>query len=583
MLKGEKKDDSIRILESCGFNVHIGLRVLEQKSLITISDSEGLRFHDHIEEMCWNIVRGLHPLEPSKHSRLRIKEEIEDILVNELGTDVTRSIKLKYTSLHPTTIMRGLRKMRKLRFLSVQSQYWNKGDIVRAVDEVSQYLPDALQSLYWPMYPFRSLPQTFQANKLVNLEMFMSNISELWEGGEKKVLNKIRFIDLRYSKLETFDLSMTPILKKLNLEGCCDLFKLHIPVECPKLKFLKLGGSKVSILNLGMTPHLEELNLSGCNKFVELHMPIECRKLKFLNLGGSKVSILNLGMTPHLEELNLSGCNKFVELHMPIECPKLKFLNLKGSKVSILNLGMTPHLKELDLEGCYYLQEIHAPMGCLKNLVYFNFNGCSRFKRFAVYKKNEVHDVVRLSLFAESLDRCPLHPESNLPKFQFYCNYWEPLPSSSGNIEKLISFGLCACTNLESFSTSICGLQHLRELTLIGSIPEVPNDLYQLQSLEMLRLWMKEIKHLPDNICMLKRLKSLDLNDCRSLQVIPNSICKMECLNKLNIGGAGIRHLPYNIFQWKGLCITGTRGQLESCGFTNLIFGLEGWYVRLNI
>ncbi|KAM0008697.1 putative leucine-rich repeat domain superfamily [Helianthus debilis subsp. tardiflorus] len=256
--------------------------------------------------MGWNIVRGLHPLEPSKHNRLWIKEEIEDILVNELGTDVTRSIKLKYTSLHPTTIMRGLRKMRKLRFLSVQSQYWNKGDIVRAVDEVSQYLPDALQSLYWPMYPFRSLPQTFQANKLVNLEMFMSNISELWEGGEKKVLNKIRFIELRYSKLETFDLSMTPNLKKLNLEGCCDLFKLHIPVECPKLKFLKLGGSKVSILNLGMTPHLEELNLSGCNKFVELHMPIECRKLKFLNLGGSKVSILNLGMTPHLEELNVT-------------------------------------------------------------------------------------------------------------------------------------------------------------------------------------------------------------------------------------------------------------------------------------
>ncbi|KAJ0751859.1 putative TIR domain, P-loop containing nucleoside triphosphate hydrolase [Helianthus annuus] len=247
LLKGEMKHDSIRILESCGFNAHIGLRVLEQKSLITISDDEELCFHDHIEEMGWNIVRGLHPLEPSKHTRLWIKDEIEDILVNEFGTEVTRSIKLKYTSLQPTTIMRGLRKMRELRFLSVC-----KGDIVWAVDEVSQYLPDALQSLYWPRYPFRSLPQTFQANKLVNLEMVRSNISELWEGGEKKVLNKIRFIDLGCSKLETFDLSMTPNLEELNLEGCCDFFKLHIPVECPKLKFLNLNDSKNSTCPLNV-------------------------------------------------------------------------------------------------------------------------------------------------------------------------------------------------------------------------------------------------------------------------------------------------------------------------------------------
>ncbi|KAF5788998.1 putative P-loop containing nucleoside triphosphate hydrolase, leucine-rich repeat domain superfamily [Helianthus annuus] len=719
ILKGEMKDDSIRILESCGFNAHIGLRVLEQKSLITISDYDGLRFHDHIEEMGWNIVRGLHPLEPSKHNRLWIKEEIEDILVNELvssslyewwktttflfvltklsymlflqGTDVTRSIKLKYTSLHPTTIMRGLRKMNELRFLSVQSLYWNNGDVEWAVDEVSQYLPDALQSLDWPEYPFRSLPQMFQANKLVNLEMVEGNISELWEGGEKKVLNKIRFIDLRLSKLETFDLSMTPNLEKLNLAGCFEFFKLHIPVECPKLKFISLGsskvsnlnlrmtphlevlyingckefvelnlpveflnlksidlsGSNVSKLNLGMTPHLEELNLSGCNEFVKLHMPVECPKLKFLNLKGSKVSILNLGMTPHLEELNLEQCNEFVELHshveclnikslnlsgskvrnlnlgitpnlerlylkgcydfvelhMPVECPELQFLSLGGSKVSNLNLEMTPHLKKLDLEGCYYLQEIHAHVGCLKDLVYFNFKGGSRFKHFFVH-----YDVFRLNLIAESLDGCPLHPESNLPKFQFKCTYWEPLPSSSGNIEKLISFGLCACTNLESFSTSICGLQDLTELTLKGSIPEVPNDLYQLQSLEKLHLSMKEIKHLPDSICRLKRLKSLDLSGCRSLQDIPNSIWKMErlrdldlrfCiqveklpeefgdmkrLNTLNIVGSGIRHLPYNIFQLKGLCITGLRGQLESCGFTNIIYierSVFYYYVQL--
>ncbi|XP_076894603.1 disease resistance protein RUN1-like [Bidens hawaiensis] len=83
MLKGSEKDDAIRILDSCGYYAEIGLSVLEQKSLITISDDDRLSFHDRIEEMGWNIVRRLYPNKPSRHSRLWIKEEIEDILVNE--------------------------------------------------------------------------------------------------------------------------------------------------------------------------------------------------------------------------------------------------------------------------------------------------------------------------------------------------------------------------------------------------------------------------------------------------------------------------------------------------------------------
>ena len=83
-LKSLHKDDVVRILESCGFNARIGLRVLEQKSLITISDDQYVGMHDCIQEMGRNIVRRLHPDDPSKHSRLWIREEIEDILANDL-------------------------------------------------------------------------------------------------------------------------------------------------------------------------------------------------------------------------------------------------------------------------------------------------------------------------------------------------------------------------------------------------------------------------------------------------------------------------------------------------------------------
>ncbi|KAD6454995.1 hypothetical protein E3N88_09701 [Mikania micrantha] len=383
ILKGEPKENAIRILESCGFHAQIGLEVLEQKSLINISYDERLGMHDHIEEMGKNIVRRLHPGEPNRHSRLWFKDEIEEILVNDLGTEDTKSMILKYTDIRPATIMKSLRKMKKIIFLSVNdnafSTYRVFGKSIFSknlkIDEGGvQYLPDTLRCLIWADYPFFCLPKTFQANNLVYLKMPGSCISQLWEGGERKVLKKLKFVDLSYSNLRTFD----------------------------------------------------------------------------------------LGMTRNLETLDLRSGKDMVEL------------NLSGSKVSNRNLGLIPNLKVLELKDCYYLQEIHAPVGCLKNLTHLNLNGCLRFEYFGF-------DTPRatLKLNAKSLDRCPLHPNSNLPKLKFQCWYGGVLPLWSGNIEKLLSFGLCACTNLESFSASICGLQHLTALTLEGCIPELPKDLWK--------------------------------------------------------------------------------------------------------
>ncbi|GJW86770.1 Toll/interleukin-1 receptor domain-containing protein, partial [Tanacetum coccineum] len=83
IFKGQRKDDAIIALESCGFRARIGLKVLEQKSLITISEFDHLGMHDHIEEMGKNIVRRVNPNEPEKHSRLWIVEEIKEILAND--------------------------------------------------------------------------------------------------------------------------------------------------------------------------------------------------------------------------------------------------------------------------------------------------------------------------------------------------------------------------------------------------------------------------------------------------------------------------------------------------------------------
>lgn len=77
--RGWEKDTVFQILESCEFYPHIVVRVLEQKSLITISN-ERLWMHDLIQEMGKDIVRRMQPSELGRRTRLWEPREIADVL-----------------------------------------------------------------------------------------------------------------------------------------------------------------------------------------------------------------------------------------------------------------------------------------------------------------------------------------------------------------------------------------------------------------------------------------------------------------------------------------------------------------------
>ncbi|KAL9998530.1 putative TIR domain, P-loop containing nucleoside triphosphate hydrolase [Helianthus debilis subsp. tardiflorus] len=415
ILKGELKDNAIRILESCGFHARFALKVLEQKSLITVSDYGHLDMHDRIEEMGMNIVCRLHPDDPGKHSRLWIKEEIEDILVNDLGTEATRSIRLDYLSLDLATTMKGFRKMKELRVLQVLLSE----NFALETNQVEQYLPNTLRYLYWCGYPFQCLPKTFQANMLVYLQMESSCISHLWGGGERKVLNKLKFLNLSHSYLVSFNLGMTPNLETLHLEECEAFVELNMPARCP---------------------YLETLNLNDCYNFAQLHMPVECPKLKFLSLGSSKVSNLNLGMTPSLETLDLGGCKNLVELHMPFECPKLKSLNVRCSKLP-MDLGRLKGLEELDLTECISLQDIPnsiCNMKCLKSL---NLPFCIRVENLPG-DLGRLECLETLNIEGSSISRLP-HSMFQLKDLCIVWSRW-----------RLLSYGFTCLKEISSYTAS---------------------------------------------------------------------------------------------------------------------------------
>ncbi|PWA74985.1 NB-ARC domains-containing protein [Artemisia annua] len=93
-----------------------------------------LRMHiDHIEEMGKNIVHQSHPDEPNKQSQLWIKEEIEEVLANDmvkislLGTEATRCLKLNKSRGNARIVMKGRGKMKKLRYLQVNFASYDIG------------------------------------------------------------------------------------------------------------------------------------------------------------------------------------------------------------------------------------------------------------------------------------------------------------------------------------------------------------------------------------------------------------------------------------------------------------------------
>ncbi|PWA88787.1 toll/interleukin-1 receptor (TIR) domain-containing protein [Artemisia annua] len=384
--------------------------------------------------------------------------------------------------------------MRDLRFLHIDFEedgYYE--DNIVEFDKVSEYLPSSLRFMRWNVFPSSSLPNTFQGKYLVGLEMVNSNIVQLWEDGEEKVLNNLRFLRIVDSKLRTFDLKLAP--------------------------------------------NLEQLTILFCDDFEELHMPADHHsKLEYLHISFSNLTSLHLGNTPNLKNLTLEDCSNLVELQMPTYSLKLENLNLSDSKLRTLDLGLTPNLKRLNLRNCCDLVEINAPIGCLKNLLFLDLSCCGRFKSFEFDKRYQLAKAGSLSelhLIAEPTDVCPLHSDNDSSKFRFECYYKEDGASSFGNLERLISLGQCACTNLESFSRSICSLEGIKKLTLEGSITEAPLDLDQLECLEELTFSSTEIKYLPDSICRLKHLKSFKIKSCWLLEKLPEDIGRLESLEKL--------------------------------------------------
>ncbi|KAJ0794708.1 putative TIR domain, P-loop containing nucleoside triphosphate hydrolase [Helianthus annuus] len=570
LLKGWEKSKAISMLESCGYHARIGLRVLEQRSLITFNAANHVNMHDHIEEMGKSIVRRLHPDEPNKHSRLWIQEEIEDVLDNDLGSEATRCISLKLT---PDIVLEALGNMKKLRCLIVDHKYEDKDrdDLVK-VDEVSQYFPNALRYLDWTFYPHWCLPKTFQANNLVELNLSASRIKQLWFGG--KVLKKLKSIRLCYSKLRTLDLGLTPNLVRLDLSYCKDMVELHVPVGCLKrLTYLDLCQCKKlkSVSFIKDLESLEFLNVSGLH-LKEFQNIIPCHSnsnLQQLDFGGNDIENLpsSIGNLHELVNLSFSWCEKLKSLPGSIcSLQHLRFLYLYTCGIEELpeDIGQLECLEELDLthSKIKHLPDSICKLKHLKTLILCGCKLCKLPENFG-----QIDSLNRLDLTSTKMRDVPpgIFKLKHLKELSLSnCSQLEKLPENLGDLKSLYELSVTS-TKIRDVPSSICKLKHLKYLHLdsCSGLEKLPENLGDLESLNTLIVTYSKIRDIPSNICKLKHLKYLQLSNCSGLEKLPQNLGELECLEYLYLDDTPISHLPDSISLLKDLKIIGYERRID--------------------
>ncbi|XP_035844835.1 TMV resistance protein N-like [Helianthus annuus] len=169
-------DRVVQILEASGFHPKIGMKVLIQKALITIVD-DIIDMHDVLEEMGHYIVRGEHPNNPEKHSRLWIDKEIKELCFKDERMEYDKTEAIIYAGEDGTSCLcKIVSKMKKLRLLCVTTL-----DDLENV-EGTNFLSNELQYISWFNYPASPFPDNFQPMKLAVLELSYNKQKELWKG-----------------------------------------------------------------------------------------------------------------------------------------------------------------------------------------------------------------------------------------------------------------------------------------------------------------------------------------------------------------------------------------------------------------
>ncbi|XP_042488996.1 TMV resistance protein N-like isoform X2 [Macadamia integrifolia] len=408
---GHFKNFVIPILDACGVNGEAVIKLLIEKSLVTVDEYNRLCMHDLIRDMGREIVRKESPGKPGGRSRLWNNDDVIDVLTNLTGTNAIEGLQIKLHNhigkVRWTTAV--FSKMLNLRLLEVDcEETTTKMDLKPSHQKCFKYLV----WVRWRGFPFEYMLDNFDLRNLAILYMPWSKLKEVWKG--TKYLTKLKELNLSYSEHLTCtpDFTGLPNLEKLILIGCKSLVEVHKSIgRLKKLVWLDLSGchslknlprsiskllslkildisycQEIGKLPVGMGKlipsnglcFLKEVILEGCN-LTDDDIPDEfwllC-SLKSLNLGRNYFESLpsSIGQLSQLQNLKVSDCKRLKSLPMlPSSlhsldasfCFKLERLpNLSNLKqLTMLHLSCCEKLTEIEgLEGLISAKSIQLDM-----------------------------------------------------------------------------------------------------------------------------------------------------------------------------------------------------------------------------
>nr|AXU93574.1 RPP4/RPP5-like protein [Arabidopsis thaliana] len=490
-----------------------------------------------------------------------------------LPSSIQNAIKLR--KLHCSGVilidLKSLEGMCNLEYLSVDcSRMEGTQGIV--------YFPSKLRLLLWNNCPLKRLHSNFKVEYLVKLRMENSDLEKLWDGTQP--LGSLKQMYLRGSKYlkEIPDLSLAINLEKLDFAECESLVTLPSSIQnAIKLIFLDMSDCKKlesfpTDLNL---ESLEYLDLTGCpnlrnfpaikmgysyllqdcfwNKNLPAGldyldclmrcMPCEFRpeQLVFLNVRGYKHEKLWEGIQSlgSLEEMDLSESENLTEIPDLSKATKLESLILNNCKSLVTlpsTIGNLQNLRRLYMKRCTGLKVLPTDVN-LSSLKMLDLSGCSRLRTFPLISKS----IKWLNLENTAIEEIPdLSKATKLESLILNnCKSLVTLPSTIGNLHRLVRLEMKECTGLEVLPTDVnlssletldlSGCSSLRTFPLISksikwlylentAIEEVPCSIENFTRLTVLLMYCcQRLKNISPNIFRLTSLMFADFTDCRGV------------------------------------------------------------------
>ncbi|KAJ6291434.1 hypothetical protein OIU76_023495 [Salix suchowensis] len=369
-----EQKQAIRILD--GFyhrSVIFDISILIDKCLITTSHNM-LEIHDLLQEMAFSIVRAESKF-PGQQSRLCHLPDVVHVMEENKGTEEIEGISFDLSKLSTQIHLKpdAFAMMDSLRFVKFYFGDFSKdnNDKLLLPPTGLEYLSNKMVYFHWDGFPSKSLPQSFCAQHLVELDLRYSKVEKLWTGVQD--IGNLRNIVLSHSDCleELPDLSKAKNLVCLNLEGCSSLTEVPSSLQhldklevldfsdCCSLRSFPMLDSKV----------LRELTISPCPDITKC--PTNSQNMKRLILEETSLKEVPQSVTSKLEHLSLAGCSKITKF--PEISGDIETLNLSKTAITEVpsSIQLLKKLRKLDMSGCSKLErlpEITVPMKSLEDL-----------------------------------------------------------------------------------------------------------------------------------------------------------------------------------------------------------------------